>query len=107
MESMCLDLANLPITGGATTNLLPSLNATHRLDIHVQDDTAVDYVRLWITTCPPCSGDINESGIVDAVDLAGLLANWGTDDPASDLDGDGIVSAPDLATLLANWGPCR
>ncbi|MCA9291339.1 MAG: hypothetical protein KDA25_09425 [Phycisphaerales bacterium] len=107
MESMCLDLANLPVTGGATTNLLPSLNATQRLDIHVQDDTAVDFVRLWITTCPPCSGDINESGIVDAVDLAGLLANWGTDDPASDLDGDGIVSAPDLATLLANWGPCR
>ncbi len=50
-------------------------------------------------------GDLNGDGVVNAGDLAILLAAWGpcSDCPA-DLDGDGVVGAADLAALLANWG---
>ena len=55
---------------------------------------------------PPCTGDLNGSRIVDATDLAVVLAAWGTTDPAADIDGSGLVDAADLAVLLAAWGPC-
>ncbi len=51
-----------------------------------------------------CRADIAESGVVDATDLAVLLASWG--DPGADLTGDGVVDATDLAVLLAAWGEC-
>ena len=43
-----LDLANLP-NGGS---LLAKLNTNRRLDVLVQDDTAVDWVNLRFWTCP-------------------------------------------------------
>ena len=52
----------------------------------------------------PCPADVNGSGTVDAADLAGLLAGWGTSSP--DLNGDGTVNAADLAALLTAWGAC-
>lgn len=48
-------------------------------------------------------GDYNGDGIVDAVDVAELLANWGAVNPPMDLDGSGALDAGDLAILLANW----
>ncbi|MCA9290960.1 MAG: hypothetical protein KDA25_07515 [Phycisphaerales bacterium] len=49
--------------------------------------------------------DFNRDGIVDAADLATLLAAWGVCDGCpEDLDGDGIVGPSDLAMLLAEWG---
>lgn len=57
---------------------------------------------------PTCAGDLNVDGAVNGVDLAQVLAGWGsTTLPALDLNGDGVVNGADLATLLANWGPCR
>ena len=53
---------------------------------------------------PPCTPDYNGDGIVDGVDLAFLLGNWGLS--AADLDGDGTTSGSDLAIVLANWGLC-
>ncbi len=47
--------------------------------------------------------DLNGDGVVDATDLATLLAQWGTAG-AADLDNNGVVDATDLATMLANWG---
>lgn len=47
-------------------------------------------------------GDLNNDGTVDGIDLASLLASWGTAE--NDLDGDGVVGGPDLAILLAAWG---
>ncbi|MFM7050742.1 MAG: FG-GAP-like repeat-containing protein [Planctomycetota bacterium] len=55
---------------------------------------------------PPCAGDIDGSGTVDASDLATLLNDWGTGGTASDIDGSGTVNGSDLATLLNAWGPC-
>ncbi len=53
---------------------------------------------------PPCVPDYNGDGIVDGVDLAFLLGNWGL--APGDLDGDGITSGTDLAIVLAGWGLC-
>lgn len=47
-------------------------------------------------------GDLNNDGIVNGIDLASLLATWGTAE--NDLDGDGVVGGADLAALLASWG---
>ncbi len=49
-------------------------------------------------------GDINHDGRVDGIDLAYILADWGTVNPRSDLNRDGLVDGVDLGTLLANWG---
>ncbi|MEC9374239.1 MAG: hypothetical protein VYC34_10365 [Planctomycetota bacterium] len=54
---------------------------------------------------PDCLGDITGDGVVNASDLADLLAEWGELGAAGDGDGDGI-DADDLANLLGNWGPC-
>ncbi len=55
----------------------------------------------------PCPADLNGDGIVDAADLAEMLAMWGPNPGApGDLDNDGLVNAADLAIMLAAWGPC-
>ena len=51
-----------------------------------------------------------ESGTVDGVDLAAILATWGTDGgkyPRADVDGSGVVDGADLAIVLGDWGPCE
>jgi glucose/arabinose dehydrogenase len=51
--------------------------------------------------------DLNCDGIVNGLDLASLLAQWGRCQPFScpgDLDGSGTVNGLDLAALLAVWG---
>ena len=48
-------------------------------------------------------GDINGDGLVNGVDLAQVLANWGSSNTDADLDGSGVVGGPDLTILLANW----
>jgi hypothetical protein len=51
-----------------------------------------------------CPADLNNDGIVDGIDLAEILGNWGQ--ATSDLTGDGIVDGQDLAVILGFWGPC-
>ena len=53
-----------------------------------------------------CAADINADGTRDGLDLAALLAAWGSGDASADLDGNGTVNASDLTVLLAAWGPC-
>lgn len=54
--------------------------------------------------CEACVADINNSGGVDASDLAILLGAWnGT---GGDLNGSGTTDASDLAILLGAWGNC-
>lgn len=62
-------------------------------------------VAAWAPGAPPCPADLNGDGIVNASDLADLLASWNGRGSA-DLDGDGTVGPADLAQLLASWGPC-
>jgi hypothetical protein len=59
-------------------------------------------------TCD-CPGDLNQSGTVDAEDLAYILFAWGTDGgktPEADIDRSGTVDANDLSVVLGSWGPC-
>lgn len=50
---------------------------------------------------PPEPADINGDGRVNALDLAMLLAAWGT--PDADLDGNGVADGIDLAMVLGAW----
>jgi hypothetical protein len=57
-----------------------------------------------------CPGDTNGDGVVDQVDLAKVLAAYGTRrgdegfDPDADVNGDGTVDQSDLAEVLAHYG---
>jgi hypothetical protein len=53
-KTVVLDLGGLPSSGGSTS-LVAALNAKHLLDVIVQDDTGVDYIRLVVTfrACQP------------------------------------------------------
>jgi tRNA A-37 threonylcarbamoyl transferase component Bud32 len=61
------------------------------------------------TSCNPCLADLDGSGAVNSVDLAVILAAWGTAGgkyPQADIDGNGTVDAADLSQVLSAWGPC-
>ena len=66
-------------------------------------EAAIDDLKIITVGCGGVSGDINGDGIVNGVDLAALLSQWGGPGSA-DSNGDQIVSGPDLAILLSNWG---
>jgi hypothetical protein len=53
-----------------------------------------------------CRADLNSDSIVNGVDLAIILSNWGTASTTADLTGDGTVGGSDLAIILAAWGNC-
>lgn len=50
------------------------------------------------------TGDINNDGSVNVLDLSILLLNWRSSDPDSDLNRDGRVNVLDLSIMLSNWG---
>ncbi|MBL9119614.1 MAG: FG-GAP repeat protein [Phycisphaerae bacterium] len=58
-----------------------------------------------VTCTATCPGDLNDSGTVDAADLAILLGQWGSSGSA-DLNGNGVIEGGDLAILLGAWGNC-
>ncbi|MCH2149347.1 MAG: hypothetical protein MK095_07925, partial [Phycisphaerales bacterium] len=52
--------------------------------------------------------DLDESGVVDVMDLLEIIAGWGECDalPATchaDLNGDGMIAVEDLLQLLSDW----
>lgn len=54
----------------------------------------------------PARGDIDEDGVVGAVDLSLLLTAWGETQPdagLADVDQNGVVNAGDLSFLLLGW----
>jgi hypothetical protein len=48
-------------------------------------------------------GDLSGDGVVNSVDLAILLGNWGVSGPG-DLDESGVIDSADLALLIGAWG---
>lgn len=59
---------------------------------------------------PECTADIDGDRVVNGIDLAIILARWGTnptDYPRADANHDGIVNGSDLASVLSGWGPCQ
>ena len=60
-------------------------------------------------SCTPCPGDVVRDELVDGVDLAAVLSQWGTQGSGAfnaDIDGSGLVDGGDLALILGGWGPC-
>ena len=56
-----------------------------------------------------CPGDVDGDESVDGIDLAIILARWGTnpkDYPKADANGDGSVDGQDLSVVLNGWGGC-
>lgn len=51
-ETFTLDLANLPLAGGGTLNLLPEIDSRGYVDVFVNDDSGVDYMILTATVVP-------------------------------------------------------
>lgn len=47
--------------------------------------------------------DVNGDGVVSALDISIVLANWGLANRPGDADGDGLVSASDIAFVLSAW----
>ena len=66
---------------------------------------------ITLEVLPFCAADITHNGLVDGVDLAIILATWGTNGDQggfnSDVNGDGIINGTDLATILGAWGICQ
>ena len=59
---------------------------------------------------PECVADIDGDRTADGIDLAIVLARWGTtgkDYPRADTNHDGVIDASDLAAVLSGWGPCQ
>lgn len=48
VDTIVLDLGNLPLASGGYINLIPALNAHGFLDFLLQDDTDVDYIALTV-----------------------------------------------------------
>ena len=58
----------------------------------------------WISACP---GDLDCDRSVGSGDLTMLLSQWGAEIPEfGDLNGDFIVNGIDLAIQIGNWGAC-
>jgi len=63
----------------------------------------IDTLFIGPRDCP-CPADLDESSIVDQLDLMMLLEAWGQ--PGGDVDGDQTTDVRDLLELLASWGEC-
>ncbi|MHC5022676.1 MAG: M12 family metallo-peptidase [Planctomycetota bacterium] len=75
----------------------------------IANQTSMDVNGNGIPDECECLADFDGSGVVDIVDLLGLLSAWGTDDATIDIapdPPDGIVDIQDLLALLAAWGDC-
>jgi len=55
-----------------------------------------------------CIADMNDDGVVDGVEIAIVLSQWGLAGAGllADIDGDGVVNGMDFAIVLGSWGPC-
>jgi len=82
---------------GASVAISPSVLAASAPG---NDVTATNAGTVRLYSFAP--GDLNGDGCVGSIDLAVLLAGWGSAGVA-DIDGDGVVDAGDLAIILAAW----
>lgn len=89
-------------------DLLPWLESLTLRDV-IMANTPIEVDELQENVFQiPCPPDLDGNGAINGVDLAALLANWGSQESgqSADLTDDGIVDGQDLAALLAGWGSC-
>ena len=63
------------------------------------------FIVEW-ESCNDCPGDISSDRAVNGIDLAYVLADWGSTSTRSDLNSDGAINGVDLGILLNGWGAC-
>lgn len=62
------------------------------------------YLESLATPCRDAA-DVDCSGVVDAHDIAVVLAGWSSGSGAADVNGSGVVDGADIARVLSAWGP--
>lgn len=70
------------------------------------DDNGTSSGSAYIVELFACRADQNGDAIVDEIDLAAILGEWGAcqHDCPADVNGDGGVDLRDLIEFIANWG---
>ena len=101
MESAPFDHPELPLPNGRS---LPPVGAAGRAALGLPPlRTFEERIAGGDAT-----GDLNQDGSVDGIDLGLLLASWGpcpvTGPCSADLNGDRNVDGMDLGPMLASWG---
>jgi hypothetical protein len=96
-----LNLATVDLPAGASELVATVIDETPLVRDEAARDAFMTERRVWSIAATP--GDLSGDGAVDSVDLAILIAAWGTAD--ADITGDGVTNAADLAALLAAWAP--
>jgi hypothetical protein len=81
---------------------IPADFAGSQMTVRYTDENGASIVSVIEVTSGCVPADLNCDGSVNALDLAALLAAWGSSGPA-DLNGDGAVNSPDIAFLLSGW----
>ncbi len=56
--------------------------------------------------CDSCTGDVVPDGMINASDLAAVVAGYGTVNAWLDVDGSGVVDTGDILQVCDRWGPC-
>jgi len=66
------------------------------------------YIDLGGNSLCDCPGDVNSDGLVNSVDLAVVLVQFGecTDGCSGDTNDDGFVDGVDISAVLVGWGVC-
>lgn len=94
-----LDLTTLTLPIGPSSVRVEVVDDT----VYVRDETARSlYMRQsveWAVEGNPA--DVNGDGAVNGVDLAVVIASWGSTE--IDFDGDGICAAYEISAVLAAW----
>ncbi len=85
-----------------------SLEGVQVCDNMPRPNVAGDYEDLGGNEICDCPGDLNHDGAINPVDMAMVLADFGTcnGECAGDADHDGVVGGLDLTVVLSNWGQC-
>ncbi len=86
-----------------------SLEGAQVCDNMPRPNVAGDYEDLGGNEICDCPGDLNYDGAINSVDIAIVLADFGscTGECVGDADHSGAVDGFDLTVVLTNWGQCQ
>jgi hypothetical protein len=87
-------------TWQSTQILSPGLNV---FNILAKNNSGQSSSTVLIFVTLSNSGDITGDKVIDDLDLAKLVSNWGRNWPNGDFNKDGIIDDLDLALLVSHW----
>jgi hypothetical protein len=82
---------------------IPADAAGSQLSVRFSDENGAIANGTIAVDAGCVTGDLNCDGVVNGMDIAALLSQWGGSGSA-DLNRDGVVNGIDLGRLLAAWG---